>query len=163
GRTTGDLRFRILHRGEVKADLPIKELGDQAPVYDRPHVPTPKKTAIVPEDISAFVNVGEALMQLIGSPDLSSKRWVWEQYDHLILGNTIQSPGGDAAVVRVLDGPKGLALTCDVTPRYCEADPVEGGRQAVAEAWRNICAVGGLPLAVTDNLNFGNPERPEIM
>ena len=88
---------------------------------------------------------------------------MWEQYDHVIGGNTLQRPGGDAAVVRVLEGPKGLALTCDVTPRYCEADPFEGGKQAVAEAWRNITAVGGRPLAITDNLNFGNPERPEIM
>ncbi|MFX5472288.1 AIR synthase related protein, partial [Acinetobacter baumannii] len=87
----------------------------------------------------------------------------WEQYDHVILGNTLQRPGGDAAVVRVQDGPKGLALTVDVTPRYCEADPFEGGKQAVAEAWRNITAGGGKPLAITDNLNFGNPERPEIM
>src|SRR5262249_33681637 len=100
---------------------------------------------------------------LIGSPDLCSKRWVWEQYDHVILGNTVQRPGGDAAVVRVLDGPKALALTTDVTPRYGEADPFEGGKQAVAEAWRNLTAVGARPLAVTDNLNFGNPERPEIM
>jgi phosphoribosylformylglycinamidine synthase len=94
---------------------------------------------------------------------MCSRRWVWEQYDHVIGGNTCQRPGGDAAVVRVLDGPKGVALTADVTPRYCEADPFEGGKQAVAEAWRNITAVGGLPLAITDNLNFGNPERPEIM
>jgi phosphoribosylformylglycinamidine synthase subunit PurL len=99
----------------------------------------------------------------MASPDLCAKRWVWEQYDHVILGNTVQRPGGDAAVVRVEDGPKGLALTTDVTPRYCEADPFEGGKQAVAEAWRNLTAVGALPLAVTDNLNFGSPERPEIM
>ena len=97
------------------------------------------------------------------APDLCSKRWVWEQYDHVILGNTVQRPGGDAAVVRVEDGPKGLALTTDVTPRYCEADPFEGGKQAVAECWRNLTAVGARPLAITDNLNFGNPERPEIM
>jgi len=103
------------------------------------------------------------LMELMRSPELCSKRWVWEQYDHLILGNTVQRPGGDAAVVRIEDGPKGLAMTTDVTPRYCEADPVEGGRQAVAEAWRNLTAVGARPMAVTDNLNFGNPERPEIM
>ncbi len=163
GRTTDDLRFRILHQGEVKVDLPIKELGDKAPLYDRPHVPTPKRPVINAADVPAPLSTGAALMKLIGSPDLASKRWVWEQYDHLILGNTVQPPGGDAAVVRVLDGPKGLAMTCDVTPRYCEADPVEGGKQAVAEAWRNITAVGGMPLAVTDNLNFGNPERPEIM
>jgi phosphoribosylformylglycinamidine synthase len=105
----------------------------------------------------------DALVRLVGSPDLCSKRWVWEQYDHIILGNPIQKPGGDAAIVRVEEGPKGLALTSDVTPRYCEADPFEGGKQAVAEAWRNITAVGGRPLAITDNLNFGNPERPEAM
>jgi phosphoribosylformylglycinamidine synthase len=149
GRTTDTLRFVVKHQGELKADLPIKELGDEAPLYDRPHVPTAPKS--------------EALLRLIGSPDLCSKRWVWEQYDHLILGNTVQRPGGDAAVVRVGDGPKGLALTTDVTQRYCEADPVQGGRQAVAEAWRNITATGATPLALTDNLNFGNPERPEIM
>jgi phosphoribosylformylglycinamidine synthase subunit PurL len=88
---------------------------------------------------------------------------VFEQYDHIIGGNTVQRPGGDAAVVRLNEGPKALALTADVTPRYCEADPYEGGKQAVAEAWRNLTAVGAVPLAVTDNLNFGNPERPEIM
>jgi phosphoribosylformylglycinamidine synthase len=107
--------------------------------------------------------VADALQKLIATPDLCSKRWVWEQYDHIILGNTVQRPGGDSAVVRVEDGPKGLALTTDVTPRYCEADPFQGGKQAVAEAWRNLTAVGATPLALTDNLNFGNPERPEIM
>ncbi len=100
-----------------------------------------------------------ALIKLLGSPDLSSKRWITEQYDTLILGNTIQGPGGDAAVVRLGDGPKGLALTTDCTERYCAADPREGGKQAVAEAWRNLIAVGARPLALTDNLNFGNPER----
>ncbi|AWM88457.1 phosphoribosylformylglycinamidine synthase subunit PurL [Microvirga sp. 17 mud 1-3] len=163
GRTTDTLRFVVKHHGEVMADLPIKELGDEAPVYDRPHLPNTHLPVVAPESVAAPVSHGEALLRLAGSPDQCSKRWVWEQYDHLILGNTVQMPGGDAAVVRVEDGPKGLAMTTDVTPRYCEADPVEGGRQAVAEAWRNITAVGGLPLAITDNLNFGNPERPEVM
>ncbi|HEY8384167.1 MAG TPA: phosphoribosylformylglycinamidine synthase subunit PurL [Microvirga sp.] len=163
GRTTDSLRFVVKHRGEVMADLPIKELGDEAPLYDRPHRANTYQPTIAPESVTPPVSNGEALLRLVGSPDQCSKRWVWEQYDHLILGNTVQMPGGDAAIVRVLDGPKGLALTTDVTPRYCEADPVEGGKQAVAEAWRNITAVGGLPLAVTDNLNFGNPERPEVM
>jgi phosphoribosylformylglycinamidine synthase len=163
GYTTDDLRFRVEHGGSEMADLPIKELGDEAPMYDRPHVETPKRPVIAADDVPAPTSLRAALLQMIGSPDLCSKRWVWEQYDHLILGNTVQRPGGDSAVVRVEDGPKGLALTCDVTPRYCEADPYEGGKQAVAEAWRNICAVGGLPRALTDNLNFGNPERPEIM
>ena len=114
-------------------------------------------------DVAQPMNIADTLEKMIATPELCSKRWVWEQYDHVIGGNTVQRPGGDAAVVRIEDGPKGLAMTCDVTPRYCEADPYEGGKQAVAEAWRNITAVGGRPLAVTDNLNFGNPERPEIM
>ena len=145
------------------ADLPIKELGDEAPVYNRPFIETPKRPVIKAASVKPPMPIADALEKLIGTPDLCSKRWVWEQYDHVILGNTVQRPGGDAAVVRVNDGPKALALTADVTPRYCEADPFEGGKQAVAEAWRNITAVGGKPLAITDNLNFGNPEKPEIM
>jgi phosphoribosylformylglycinamidine synthase len=163
GKTTDTLRFVVKHHGEVVADLPIKELGDEAPVYDRPHIANTYQPVIKPESVTPPIANAAALKRLVGSPDQASKRWVWEQYDHLILGNTVQQPGGDAAIVRVLDGPKGLALTTDVTPRYVEADPVEGGKQAVAEAWRNITAVGGRPLAITDNLNFGNPERPEVM
>ncbi len=164
GRTTDTLRFTVLHDGVVKADLPIKELGDQAPLYDRPHVIPEKLPRVAAESVVAPVGDGEALLRLVASADLCSKRWVCEQYDRLIGGNTVLGPGdGDAAVVRVGDGPKGLALTTDVTPRYCRADPVEGGRQAVAEAWRNLTAVGATPLALTDNLNFGNPETPESM
>jgi phosphoribosylformylglycinamidine (FGAM) synthase-like enzyme len=113
--------------------------------------------------IESPIGLADALEKLLAAPDMCSKRWVWEQYDHIIGGNTVQRPGGDAAVIRVEDGPKGLALTTDVTPRYCEADPFEGGKQAVAECWRNLTAVGARPLAITDNLNFGSPERPEIM
>src|SRR5687768_4676393 len=163
GETTPTLRFVIRHGGEEVADLPIKELGDEAPLYDRPFVGTERLPEIKAKEITPPIGTADALEALIGCPDLCSKRWIWEQYDHVILGNTLQRPGGDAAVVRVQDGPKGLAMTTDVTPRYCEADPFEGGKQAVAEAWRNITAVGATPLAVTDNLNFGNPERPEIM
>lgn len=163
GRTTDTLRFVIKWHGETVADLPIKELGDEAPLYDRPHLANTHQPVIAAADVPAPASLTDALKRLVGSPDLASKRWVFEQYDHFILGNTVQKPGGDAAIVRVEDGPKGLALTCDVTPRYCEADPVEGGRQAVAEAWRNITAVGAKPLAITDNLNFGNPEKPEVM
>ena len=163
GKTTDTLRFVVKHHGETMADLPIKELGDEAPLYDRPYVETPKRHVLDPENIPSPVSNRAALLRLIGSPDLASKRWVWEQYDHLILGNTVQQPGGDSAVIRIGDGPRGLALTADVTPRYCEADPFEGGKQAVAEAYRNIISVGGTPRAITDNLNFGNPERPEYM
>ncbi len=163
GHTTDDLRFVVKHQGETMADLPIKELGDEAPEYDRPWIETPAQQRIAPESVEAPVTNAQALLKLIGSPDLCSKRWVWEQYDTLILGNSVVTPGGDAGLIRIEDGPKGLAMTADVTPRYCEADPFEGGKQAVAEAWRNLTATGATPLAVTDNLNFGNPERPEVM
>jgi phosphoribosylformylglycinamidine synthase len=163
GETTDTKRFIVRWQGESVADLPIKELGDEAPVYDRPFAQTPKPPLIDAKAIEPPLPLADALDRLIGSPDLCAKRWVWEQYDHVIQGNTVQRPGGDAAVLRINDGPRGLALTTDVTPRYCEADPFEGGKQAVAEAWRNLTAVGARPLAITDNLNFGNPERPDIM
>src|SRR5579871_294642 len=163
GETTGSKRFIVRYAGDVMADLPIKELGDEAPEYNRPFVEPKKLPVLEAKSLPYSGSIKQALEKLIASPDLCSKRWVWEQYDHLILNNTVQRPGGDAAVVRIHDGPKALALTTDVTPRYCEADPFEGGKQAVAEAWRNLTAVGAKPLAVTDNLNFGNPERPEIM
>lgn len=163
GVTTDDLRFRIKRHGEVMADLPIKELGDQAPEYDRPWVPTPQPAALAAADVAAPNDISEVLVKIVGLPDMASRRWVWEQYDHLIQGNTAIGPGGDAAVIRIGEGPKALAFTLDVSPRYCAADPREGGKQAVAECWRNLTAVGAEPLAITDNLNFGNPEKPEIM
>ena len=161
GETTDDLRFRVFHQGDEVANLPIKELGDEAPEYDRPWIEpkVPAPLAGVPA-----MDVADALLRLVGSPNLSSRRWVWEQYDTLIQGNSLQIPGGDAGVVRVEGhATKALAFSSDVNPRYCEADPFEGGKQAVAECWRNLTATGALPLAATDNLNFGNPERPEIM
>ena len=163
GKTTDTRRFVVRRSGEVKADLPIKQLGDQAPLYDRPWTKTPHAPVLDAGSIKAPIPTDAALLKLLSSPDLCSKRWVYEQYDTLILGNTVQGPGGDAAVVRLGDGPKGLALTTDCIERYCAADPREGGKQAVAEAWRNLIAVGARPLALTDNLNFGNPERPEAM
>ncbi|MBU1174312.1 MAG: phosphoribosylformylglycinamidine synthase subunit PurL [Alphaproteobacteria bacterium] len=162
GITTNDLRFRILWQGTEVANLPIKELGDEAPEYDRPWVePKPPKALKAPVPP---VDVAEALLRLIGSRDLCSRRWVYEQYDTLIQGNSLQLPGGDAGVIRVDGHPqKALAFSSDVNPRYCDADPFEGGKQAVAECWRNLTATGAEPLAVTDNLNFGNPEKPEAM
>ncbi|OQP88110.1 phosphoribosylformylglycinamidine synthase II [Rhizobium rhizosphaerae] len=163
GKTTDDLRFRILHQGEEVANLPIKELGDEAPEYDRPWTPA-KVAAPLADDAVPQADIADALLKLVGSANNSSRRWVWEQYDTLIQGNSLQVPGGDAGVVRV-DGhaTKALAFSSDVTPRYVEADAYEGGKQAVAECWRNLTATGALPLAATDNLNFGNPERPDIM
>ena len=163
GETTDDLRFRIIWQGKEVANLPIKELGDEAPEYDRPWV-EPKKAPGLPADAIPAVNdVGAALVRLIGAPDQASRAWVYEQYDCLVQGNSAQIPGGDAGVVRVEGTSKALAMSADVTPRYCDADPFEGGKQAVAESWRNVTAVGGDPIALTDNLNFGNPEKPEAM
>lgn len=163
GVTTDDLRFRVLWQGVEVANLPIKELGDEAPEYDRPWV-EPKVPAPLAADDVPQMDVADALLRLVGGHQVASRRWVYEQYDTMIQGNSLQRPGGDAGVIRV-EGhlTKALAFSSDVTPRYCEADPYEGGKQAVAECWRNLTATGAEPLAATDNLNFGNPERPEIM
>ena len=163
GRTTDSGRMVVTKDGGVVADLPIDPLALASPEYDRPWTPTVKPAAVEIDDVPAPNDPSAALKRLVGCPDLASKRWAWEQYDHMVMADTVQRPGGDAAVVRVHGSNKGLAVTSDCTPRYCFADPVEGGRQVVAEAWRNLTAVGARPLAVTDNLNFGNPERPEIM
>ncbi|HEY1798811.1 MAG TPA: phosphoribosylformylglycinamidine synthase subunit PurL [Stellaceae bacterium] len=162
GRVTETGRLILKMHGELAADIPLDPLVGQAPLYERPWHPTPPAPEIDPAALPARDPLA-ALVELIGSPDLASKRWVWEQYDQLVLGNTVQRPGGDAAVVRINDGPKALALTTDANPRYCRADPARGGAQAVAETWRNLTAVGATPLAITDNMNFGNPEKPEIM
>jgi phosphoribosylformylglycinamidine synthase II len=167
GQLTDSGRMVLKRHGEIVADLPIAPLADAAPMYDRPWVPT-KPPAIVAADEVPCDDPMTALAKLMGSPDLASKRWIWQQYDHMVMGDTVQRPGGDAAIVRIHDPDKGitnrgLAMVTDCTPRYCLADPVSGGRQAVAEAWRNLTAVGARPLAITDNMNFGNPEKPEIM
>ena len=147
--------------GEVAADIPLAPLADEAPLYDRPSVPTPKPAPLGP--VPPQGDIGDNLVQLMGSPDLASRRWIYEQYDHMVGADTVQRPGGDAAVVRVHGTDKALAISTDCTPRYCFADPIEGGRQAIAECYRNLSAVGATPLAVTNCLNFANPQRPEIM
>jgi len=147
--------------GETVADIPLAPLADDAPCYERPWVPTPRRDPLADEPECA--DIAADLLRLMASPDLASRRWIWEQYDYGVGADTVQRPGGDAAVVRVHGTSKALAITTDVTPRYCHADPVEGGKQAIAEAWRNLCAVGARPLAATDCMNFGNPQRPEIM
>ena len=165
GEITDTGRMRLFHGGDMVADLPIAPLAHASPEYDRPWVPTPKADPLAPEDVPAPENAMDALKTLVSSPNGCSKRWIWEQYDHMVMGDTLGlgRPGGDAAMVRIHGTTKGLAMSSDVTPRYVKADPVEGGRQAVAEAYRNVTATGATPLAITDNMNFGNPERPEIM
>jgi phosphoribosylformylglycinamidine synthase len=160
GETIAEDRFLVMHNGEVKADLPLRALSGEAPEYDRSWepAPDPEPLAEVPQ-----VDAIDALRALIASPNYCSREWVWRQYDHMVLADTVEGPGHGAAIVRVHGTGKALAFTCDVTPRYVEANPVEGGKQAVAEAFRNLVAKGARPLAATDNLNFGNPEKPGIM
>ncbi|MBA4098071.1 MAG: phosphoribosylformylglycinamidine synthase subunit PurL [Rhodospirillum sp.] len=164
GRLTNTGHLVLKKNGKVEADMPVAPLVEKSPVYQRPYVPTKPQANIDPDSVPAPSDLLMALRTLVGSPDLASRRWVWEQYDHLVMGHTAQRPGGDAAVVRLPDmNGKALAITSDCTPRYCFADPKTGGAQAVVETWRNLTAVGATPLAITDNMNFGNPQRPEIM
>jgi phosphoribosylformylglycinamidine synthase subunit PurL len=163
GYTTDTGNLVVKHRGAVEADIPLAALAHAAPVYERPLAKKEAQPVVAPDDVPGPNSLLSALECLMGSPHLSSRRWIWEQYDHMVMADTVQRPGGDAAVVRVHGTNKGLAISCDVTPRYCAADPFEGAKQAVAECWRNLSAVGADPLAITDCMNFGNPERPEIM
>ncbi|WP_095589814.1 phosphoribosylformylglycinamidine synthase subunit PurL [Actibacterium ureilyticum] len=160
GETIPEDRFVIMHQGECWADLPLSKLSSSAPEYDRPWVPTAEAPAM--EDVPGIDPI-DGLKALLAAPNYASKHWVYEQYDTQVMADTIRTPGLGAGVVRVHGTDKALAFTSDVTPRYVRANPVEGGKQAVAEAYRNLTAVGALPLATTDNLNFGNPEKPEIM
>ena len=165
GMTTDTGRIVLRHQGEVVCDLPLPPLSDDAPLYDRPHVRPEPCPRFGPDEVPPPRDYGEAVLTLMACPDMASKRWIWEQYDRHVMADTLQdsATGADAAVVRVHGTGKALAMTSDVNPRYVTADPYEGGKQAVAEAWRNLTAVGAEPIAITDNLNFGNPERPEIM
>ncbi len=164
GRLTDTGRIVVTHQGRVEADIPLAPLAEQAPLYTRPTVETPKQPVLNAARIENRAGLKDALLTLIACPDLCSRAWVWDQYDSTIGGQTVKRPGAaDAAVVRIEGSSRALALTTDCTPRYCAADPEMGGMQAVAEAWRNLTAVGAKPLAITDNMNFGNPEKPEIM
>jgi phosphoribosylformylglycinamidine synthase subunit PurL len=164
GRITATGRIVVRHRGVLEADIPLGPLNEQAPLYTRPTTDTPKSEKLNPARIEDRLGLSRSLEKLVGCPDLCSRAWVWDQYDSTVGGQTVKRPGAaDAAVVKLEGLKRALALTTDCTPRYCLADPELGGAQAVAEAWRNLTAVGARPLAITDNLNFGNPEKPEIM
>ncbi|WP_257540281.1 phosphoribosylformylglycinamidine synthase subunit PurL [Sphingobium sp. CFD-1] len=166
GEVTDTGRMVLVHHGETVCDIPLAPLADDAPLYDRPAMPKDEYKAwsgVQPLGDIPASDIGADLVKLMGSPDIASRRWIWEQYDHMVGADTVQRPGGDAAVVRVHGSQKGIAISTDCTPRYCYADPYEGGKQAIAECYRNISAVGATPLAVTNCLNFANPQRPEIM
>jgi phosphoribosylformylglycinamidine synthase len=167
GEVTDTGRMELVWNGETVCDIPLDPLADEAPLYDRPHLSSDEYKVwaqVKPLDgVPESTDIAADLLKLMASPNLASRRWIWEQYDQSVGADTVQRPGGDAAVVRVHGTKKALAITTDCTPRYCYADPHEGGKQAIAEAYRNLCAVGAKPLAVTNCLNFGNPQRPEIM
>ena len=160
GETIPEDRFLILHKNQVMADLPLSKLSSSAPEYDRPWVPTPAAEPL--QDVPAIDPI-DGLKALLATPNYAAKQWVYEQYDSMVMADSLRTPGLGAGIVRVHGTDKALAFTSDVTPRYVRANPIEGGKQAVAEAYRNLVAVGARPLATTDNLNFGNPEKPEIM
>ena len=165
GQTTDTGHIVLKHKGEVVCDLPLAPLSDDAPLYDRPWVAPAPQPRLTPAEVEAPDDYAAAVLKLMSSPDMASKRWLWEQYDRHVMADTLEdsATGADAGIVRVHGSRKALAVTSDCTPRYVQADPYEGGKQVVAEAWRNLTAVGADPIAITDNLNFGNPERPEIM
>ncbi|NBR02932.1 MAG: phosphoribosylformylglycinamidine synthase subunit PurL, partial [Alphaproteobacteria bacterium] len=163
GKVTETGRLVLLKDGDVACDIPLAPLVDDAPEYDRPQAEVAKRPVLASADISDDRPVTEVLTELLCSVDLASRRWIYEQYDSQVMADTIAPPGGDAGLVRVHGSRRGLAASTDCTPRYVEADPRTGGAQAVAEAWRNLSAIGARGLAITNNLNFGNPERPEIL
>ncbi len=167
GEVTDTGHMVLTWQGEVVCDIPLGPLAEDAPLYDRPAMSQPNYkvwSKVAPLGrLPKASDVSGDLLKLMGSPALASRKWIWEQYDSQVGADTLQKSGGDAAVVRIHGTQKALAMSTDCTPRYCYADPVEGGKQAVAETWRNITAVGAVPLAITNCLNFGNPQRPEIM
>ncbi|MDZ4777034.1 MAG: phosphoribosylformylglycinamidine synthase subunit PurL [Alphaproteobacteria bacterium] len=164
GKTTNSGRLVLKWKGEIACDLPLGPLADEAPKYERPYVTPARVAGKTPSPQVPAAPFAQALTKVMTSPDMASKRWLWEQYDRDVMADTVAASGGaDAAIVRLHGSNRALAISCDVTPRYVQADPYEGGKQAVAECWRNLTAVGAMPLAVTDNLNFGNPQKPEVM
>jgi phosphoribosylformylglycinamidine synthase II len=164
GHITDTGRIVVRHKGVLEADIALGPLADEAPLYRRPIVWPVPPAALDHPAIASHVTLDAALLTLIACPDLCSRAWIWNQYDSAVGGQTVKRPGAsDAAIVKIEGSHRALALTTDCTPRYCQADPKMGGMQAVAEAWRNITATGARPLAITDNMNFGNPEKPEIM
>ncbi|HLH41757.1 MAG TPA: phosphoribosylformylglycinamidine synthase subunit PurL [Bryobacteraceae bacterium] len=164
GRVTGDGNLRVKNHGAVVAEIPNRALADEAPLYDRPHNIAPlRPAAMEAPEIPPSRDLNADLLALLRSADLCSKRWIWQQYDYTVRTNTVAGPGGDAAIVRIKETGTSIAMSLDGNSRYCALDPREGAKLLVAECCRNLSAVGAVPAAATNNLNFGNPERPEIM
>jgi len=174
GHVTDDGMLRVRNHGEIVAEIPNRELADEAPLYDRPHGVAPYRPAPMEVPVRLMVahgaaphagsqGLGQELLAILGSGDVCSKKWIWSQYDYTVRTNTVEGPGGDAAIVRIKETGTSIAMSLDGNARYCALSPREGARLIVAECCRNLSCVGALPVAATNNLNFGNPERPEIM
>ena len=163
GKVSDTQRLVLLKDHEIACDIPLAPLVDDAPEYDRPYRPEELQPVLGTAHLAKDIPLPEVLQRLLSCSDLASRRWIYEQYDSDVMADTITGPGGDAALVRIHNTDKGLAVCTDCTPRYVDADAFEGGKQAVCEAYRNISASGAKPLAVTNNLNFGNPEKQDIM
>jgi len=161
GRVRDTGRMQVVHEGEMVADIPVEALTDEAPRYERPMIPAPKQEPRIQEIKSA--DLGAELLRLLASGNIASKQWVYRQYDHMVRTNTAILPGADAAVVRIKETRRALAMTLDGNGRYCAANPREGAKLVVAEAARNVVCVGARPIAITNCLNFASPERPEVM
>ena len=166
GHVTGDGKLRVKDHGQVVAEIPNRALADEAPLYDRPHSkpyrPAPMEAPPIPRR-SARAEIESDLIALLSSGDICSKRWIWQQYDYLVRSSTLAGPGSDAAIVRIKQTGTSIAMSLDGNARYCALDPREGTKLIVAECCRNLSTAGAVPVAATNNLNFGNPERPEIM
>jgi len=163
GKTTSSKNLVLNFNRKEVANLPLSSLSSDAPVYDRKwkkNLISKKKN--LPKDFKSL-KISESLKKILISPNNSEKSWVWEQYDHTVMGDTVQKPGGDSSVIRIHEKNKGVAMTVDSSSHYCLADPITGGKQVVCEAWRNLISVGSKPIAITNCLNFGNPEKDEIM
>jgi phosphoribosylformylglycinamidine synthase subunit PurL len=163
GQVTGDGMLRVRNHGEIVAEIPNRELADEAPLYDRPHGVAPYRPARMEAPEFSSSDLEKDLLAILASGDVCSKKWIWQQYDYTVRTNTLEGPGGDAAIVRIKDTDTSIAMALDGNGRYCALSPREGARLIVAECCRNLSTVGALPVAATNNLNFGNPERPEIM
>ncbi len=161
GKITETNNIVVLHNGMIEADIPIKFLTDNAPIYKRETISKNKQNQ--KNQLSSDIKIKEAILRVLNSANICSKKWIWEQYDRTIMANTLNEAGEDAGIVRIENTEKAIAMSCDVTPRYCDADAKKGAMQAVSECWRNIISMGAKPLAITNCLNFGNPEKPEIM
>jgi phosphoribosylformylglycinamidine synthase len=163
GRVTDDGKLRVKNHGEIVAEIPNRELADEAPLYDRPHNAAPYRSAPMEAPLFSSRDLNADLLTILGSGDVCSKKWIWQQYDYMVRTNTLAGPGSDAAIVRIKETDTSVAMSLDGNGRYCSLSPREGARLMVAECCRNLSTVGAVPVAATNNLNFGNPERPEIM